>query len=73
MTQKSFSFSAVSEASPEALKSKKNELRLYCDLLMQQVHLVKTAASQEDGPDVEVDYLFYYFVIYQICMKPLCQ
>lgn len=44
---------SVTEASPEALKSKKNELRLYCDLLMQQVHVIKTAATQEPTPDVE--------------------
>ena len=28
-----------------ALKSKKSELRLYCDLLMQQVHTIKTGAE----------------------------
>ncbi|XP_024084256.1 pleckstrin homology domain-containing family A member 3-like isoform X2 [Cimex lectularius] len=44
---------SVPDSSPEALKTKKFELRLYCDLLMQQVHSVKTAASQESGPDVE--------------------
>jgi len=37
---------------PETLKSKKSELRLYCDLLMQQVHTLKTAAKGEGGPDV---------------------
>lgn len=31
----------------DTLKSKRSELRLYCDLLMQQVHLVKTSASGE--------------------------
>ncbi|KAK9504442.1 hypothetical protein O3M35_010771 [Rhynocoris fuscipes] len=44
---------SVPETSPETLKSKKSELRLYCDLLMQQVHMVKTAASKESGPDIE--------------------
>lgn len=44
---------SVSETSTETLKAKKNELRLYCDLLMQQVHMVKTAAIQEPQPDLE--------------------
>lgn len=35
------------------MKSKRSELRLYCDLLMQQVHSVKGAASQTP-PDIEV-------------------
>lgn len=35
------------------LKSKRSELRLYCDLLMQQVHSVKHAATQAP-PDIEV-------------------
>ncbi|KAI9561371.1 hypothetical protein GHT06_012328 [Daphnia sinensis] len=34
------------------LKSKRSELRLYCDLLMQQVHSVKHAATQAP-PDIE--------------------
>lgn len=37
----------------DSLKSKKSELRLYCDLLMQQVHMVKTSANCESGPDLE--------------------
>ncbi|VVC92462.1 pleckstrin homology domain-containing family A member 3-like [Leptidea sinapis] len=37
----------------DSLIDKKSELYLYCDLLMQQVHAVKSAASQENGPDVE--------------------
>lgn len=40
------------DCNPDTLKAKKSELRLYCDLLMQQVHVVKTAASNECGPDV---------------------
>jgi hypothetical protein len=32
---------AVDDSS--SLKTKKSELRLYCDLLMQQVHLVKVS------------------------------
>lgn len=46
----------VDETNPDALKTKKSELRLYCDLLMQQVHLVKTSATSEDGPEVEVNF-----------------
>lgn len=41
------------EPNPDTLKTKKSELRLYCDLLMQQVHMVKTAALKEGGPEVE--------------------
>ncbi|CAF4774314.1 pleckstrin homology domain-containing family A member 3-like isoform X1 [Pieris napi] len=37
----------------DSLSDKKSELHLYCDLLMQQVHAVKSAASQETGPDME--------------------
>lgn len=37
-----------------SLTDKKSELHLYCDLLMQQVHAVKSAASQDEGPDIEV-------------------
>ncbi|KAJ8974956.1 hypothetical protein NQ317_016478 [Molorchus minor] len=40
------------ESNPDALKTKKSELRLYCDLLMQQVHVVKTSSQTESGPDV---------------------
>lgn len=42
------------DSNPDTLKSKKSELRLYCDLLMQQVHMVKTAVTQEGGPEVQV-------------------
>lgn len=41
------------DSNPDALKSKKSELRLYCDLLMQQVHVIKSSAQQENGPDKE--------------------
>ncbi|XP_049957481.1 pleckstrin homology domain-containing family A member 3-like isoform X1 [Schistocerca serialis cubense] len=41
------------DSNPDTLKTKKSELRLYCDLLMQQVHMVKTAAMKEGGPEVE--------------------
>ncbi|XP_045490970.1 pleckstrin homology domain-containing family A member 3-like [Colias croceus] len=37
----------------DSLINKKSELHLYCDLLMQQVHAVKSAASHDNGPDVE--------------------
>jgi len=40
-------------ASASALKSKKSELRLYCDLLMQQVHTVKTGATNDLQSSVE--------------------
>lgn len=42
-----------SGSNPDTLKSKKSELRLYCDLLMQQVHMVKTAVTEEGGPQVQ--------------------
>ena len=32
----------------QALKSKKTELRLYCDLLMQEIHKVKTIGNREN-------------------------
>ncbi|CAK1552164.1 unnamed protein product [Leptosia nina] len=37
----------------DALSEKKSELHLYCDLLMQQVHAVKSAANNDSEPDVE--------------------
>ncbi|XP_053385602.1 pleckstrin homology domain-containing family A member 8-like [Mercenaria mercenaria] len=37
----------------DLLKTKRSELRLYCDLLVQQIHSVKMAATQKDGPDIE--------------------
>lgn len=45
---------SVAESNPDSIKTKKSELRLYCDLLMQQVHMIKTAASEESGPDLQV-------------------
>ena len=49
-------FVTSSEEFPEEqLKAKKSELRLYCDLLMQQVHSVKQAvSSKDDQPDIWV-------------------
>uniref|UniRef100_A0A2C9JUP5 Pleckstrin homology domain-containing family A member 8 n=1 Tax=Biomphalaria glabrata TaxID=6526 RepID=A0A2C9JUP5_BIOGL len=49
------SFSEVSGAKkdadgvPDQVRTKKSELRLYCDLLMQQVHSVKETVLQTDG------------------------
>ncbi|XP_005100346.1 pleckstrin homology domain-containing family A member 8 [Aplysia californica] len=37
------------DAMPDLVRTKKSELRLYCDLLMQQVHSVKEAAKVTDG------------------------
>lgn len=39
---------------PDEVKAKKSELRLYCDLLMQQVHSIKEAALTDPQPDVTV-------------------
>ncbi|XP_059054187.1 pleckstrin homology domain-containing family A member 3-like [Achroia grisella] len=36
-----------------SLGHKKSELRLYCDLLMQQVHAVKSAATAQEGPELQ--------------------
>lgn len=41
------------EGDKDLLKTKRSELRLYCDLLMQQVHSVKDAATQMPQPDVD--------------------
>jgi hypothetical protein len=43
----------LGEVSPDIIKTKKSELRLYCDLLMQQVHSVKSVA--QDGSPVNVE------------------
>ena len=48
------------ELPADIMRTKKSELRLYCDLLMQQVHSVKQSITQKGGgdqisvPDVEV-------------------
>ncbi|XP_060074304.1 pleckstrin homology domain-containing family A member 8-like [Ylistrum balloti] len=42
----------MGEISADIVRTKKSELRLYCDLLMQQVHSVKSAV-QESQPDVK--------------------
>lgn len=41
------------EGDKDLLKTKRSELRLYCDLLMQQVHSIKDAATQMPQPDVD--------------------
>lgn len=46
----------VIDSNPDSLKTKKSELRLYCDLLMQQVHMIKTAASNESELDLQVSF-----------------
>ncbi|CAH2267636.1 pleckstrin homology domain-containing family A member 3-like [Pararge aegeria] len=37
----------------DSLCHKKSELHLYCDLLMQQVHAIKSAANEEGGPEIQ--------------------
>ncbi|KAL5005665.1 hypothetical protein ScPMuIL_016823 [Solemya velum] len=39
--------------SPDIVRTKKSELRLYCDLLMQQVHSVKMCIQEQDVPNTE--------------------
>ena len=41
----------------DALKAKRSEVRLTCDLLMKQVYDLKVAATQEDGPNMQVPVL----------------
>ena len=50
----------LGEVSPDLLRTKKSELRLYCDLLMQQVHSVKSSIQEEQ--DLQVKYLFYMLI-----------
>ena len=44
------------QAPVQALKSKKSELRLYCDLLTQQIHTIKSGATEESLSQVESGY-----------------
>nr|XP_022319259.1 pleckstrin homology domain-containing family A member 3-like isoform X2 [Crassostrea virginica] len=44
---------SADEVSPDIIKTKKSELRLYCDLLMQQVHSVKSVAQSGNPVDLE--------------------
>ncbi|KAK2178970.1 hypothetical protein NP493_521g01106 [Ridgeia piscesae] len=46
-------FSSQDEIPVDELKSKKSELRLYCDLLMQQVYSVKSAVQETPVPNIE--------------------
>lgn len=62
----------IDEVSPDIIKTKKSELRLYCDLLMQQVHSVKSVAQAGDPVDIEVcTHVYMYgvsiFVDYKWC------
>ncbi|KAI0227081.1 Pleckstrin homology domain-containing family A member 3 [Lamellibrachia satsuma] len=45
--------SSQDEIPVDELKSKKSELRLYCDLLMQQVYSVKSAVQETPVPNIE--------------------
>ncbi|GFR85652.1 pleckstrin homology domain-containing family A member 8 [Elysia marginata] len=46
------------DAMPDQMRSKKSELRLYCDLLMQQVHSIKqTLSSTSEDGKVDLDKL----------------
>jgi len=45
--------SVTAEPAPDSVRTKKSELRLYCDLLMQQAHQVKTAAAEPGGPQLQ--------------------
>lgn len=50
-------FSEISETS-ESLKTKMSELRLYCDLLMQQVHTIQEFVHHDENhssPSAEVE------------------
>lgn len=49
-----FFVSSEGSGNPDLLKTKKSELRLYCDLLMQQVHTVKSSAMEKSPPDIDV-------------------
>lgn len=53
---------SCSSACSDLAKGKKSELRLYCDLLMQQIHSIKEAANGENGPDVNV---------YRLCLNTI--
>ncbi|XP_014669282.1 PREDICTED: oxysterol-binding protein homolog 1-like isoform X3 [Priapulus caudatus] len=49
----------VGEGQSDTVKSKKSELRLYCDLLSQQVHSIKVACTECNPPDIENNMLPY--------------
>ena len=51
---------APNKTSTDLIKAKRSELRLYCDLLMQQVHMIKTAVQTNVEPvssKVDIDKL----------------
>lgn len=53
-------FSEINETN-ESLKTKMSELRLYCDLLMQQVHTIQEYVHHDENqssPSTEVPKLF---------------
>ena len=52
----SSSVSSVTDRGAE-LKTKRSELRLYCDMIMQQVHSIRSAANKSDAatPDLDTD------------------
>ena len=43
----------TSNVSPDLIKTKKSELRLYCDLLTQQVHSIKSGATENSLSQAE--------------------
>lgn len=45
-----------------------SELRLYCDLLMQQVASVKEACEEREQPDVEVRVQTKQFTVHEYIM-----
>lgn len=53
---------------PNSLSHKKSELRLYCDLMMQQVHAVKSAVTVEGVPDVHVSF-FVFVDNFSLCLS----
>ena len=55
------------EISEDDLKSKRSELRLYCDLLMQQVHSVKSSVTGENkqSPDIQVRMFLVVAVVFE--------
>lgn len=54
-------FSLLGIAEEEKLRRKHCELRLYCDLLVQQVHSIKGLVVNSPIPDVKVRYIFSLF------------
>ena len=40
------------KSSYDVLKKKRSELRLYCDLLMQQIHTIKTSVKDQDANSI---------------------